>query len=92
MKVDTIDQDLLTFDELYAVMLNLNYCRALRNYQLHAEAVAGQNLNAKQYLDIEQAELLLNQIWLQLNPEQDSAHITKANLFDYLLLLMFHVG
>ena len=43
------------------------------------------------YLDIELAENLLNQLWSYLNP-LGSDTISKATVFDFLLLLIFNVG
>lgn len=49
------------------------------------------NLSQQMQMDIDQAETLLEHMWFIVNPLSEYS-ITKANLFDFLLLLMFNIG
>ena len=87
INVQTDHPNALSFEEFYHCLVNLKYLQSLKDSQANLD----KNLHSQVYQDIELAEHLLNQLWSYLNPLGNET-VSKATVFDFLLLLMFNIG
>lgn len=78
-------QSILTKGNFTKCFINLGYCQALK------QDINRYELEPQVQKDILKCEEFLAQIWFIMNPLME-LHVSKANVFDFLLLLLFNVG